>query len=68
MPDFCAWSQQEGSLIRNFFSNSTQKFVVIDDRLIWYGSVNLLSFGSAEESVMRLGSREIAAELSSLVS
>jgi len=47
--------------------NIHQKFVIIDDRLVWYGSVNLLSFGSAEESIMRLESREIASELSSLV-
>jgi superfamily II DNA or RNA helicase len=51
-----------------FRTNIHQKFIVIDDRLVWYGSVNLLSFGNAEESVMRLESREIAAELSGLVS
>ncbi|MGV8137103.1 MAG: hypothetical protein AB2L20_17965 [Mangrovibacterium sp.] len=31
--------------------------------LVWYGSVNLLSFGSAEESIMRLESSNIANEL-----
>jgi len=40
-----------------------QKFTVIDQALVWYGSVNFLSFGSAEESIMRLESREIAGEL-----
>ena len=40
-----------------------QKFTVIDGRISWYGSVNILSFGKAEESVMRLESREIAGEL-----
>jgi hypothetical protein len=36
---------------------------VIDGRISWYGSVNILSFGKSEESVMRLESREIAGEL-----
>ena len=40
-----------------------QKFTVIDVSISWYGSVNILSFGKAEESVMRLESREIAGEL-----
>lgn len=40
-----------------------QKFTVIDQRLIWYGSINFLSFGTSEESVMRLESVNIAAEL-----
>lgn len=36
---------------------------VIDQRIVWYGSINLLSFGSAEESIMRLESPNIANEL-----
>jgi superfamily II DNA or RNA helicase len=40
-----------------------QKFAVIDRRTVWYGSVNLLSFGGAEESMMRLDSPQIAHEL-----
>lgn len=40
-----------------------QKFAIIDQRIVWYGSVNLLSFGSAEESIMRLVSSNIAYEL-----
>ena len=39
------------------------QFTVIDGTIFWYGSVNVLSFGKAEESVMRLESREIAGEL-----
>ena len=37
--------------------------VLIDNRLVWYGSVNLLSYGNSEESMMRLESRELAGEL-----
>ncbi|KUG05094.1 hypothetical protein ASZ90_017477 [hydrocarbon metagenome] len=44
-------------------SNIHQKFAVIDQRIVWYGSINLLSFGSAEESIMRLNSPNIAYEL-----
>jgi len=47
--------------------NIHQKFVLIDSHLIWYGSINLLSYGSAEESIMRLESRELAAELEAIV-
>jgi phosphatidylserine/phosphatidylglycerophosphate/cardiolipin synthase-like enzyme len=44
-------------------ANIHQKFAVIDQKIVWYGSINLLSFGSAEESIMRLESRNIAFEL-----
>jgi phosphatidylserine/phosphatidylglycerophosphate/cardiolipin synthase-like enzyme len=44
-------------------SNIHQKFAVIDQKIVWYGSINLLSFGSAEESIMRLESPNIAFEL-----
>ena len=44
-------------------SNIHQKFAVIDQRIVWYGSINLLSYGSAEESIMRRDSPNIANEL-----
>ena len=40
-----------------------QKFAVVDQRIVWYGSINLLSFGRSEESIMRLDSLNIADEL-----
>ena len=40
-----------------------QKFAVIDSRTSWYGSINLLSFGSSGESIMRLESKGISEEL-----
>ena len=40
-----------------------QKYALIDGHTSWYGSINLLSFGSAEESIMRLESKGIAGEL-----
>lgn len=46
-----------------FKPNIHQKFAVIDQKIVWYGSINLLSFGSAEESMMRLVSGNVAYEL-----
>jgi hypothetical protein len=40
-----------------------QKFAMIDRRIVWYGSINMLSFGTAEESIMRFENIEIAGEL-----
>jgi len=48
-------------------SDIHQKFVLIDNRLVWYGNINLLSYGSSEESIMRLESRELAEELLILI-
>jgi regulator of replication initiation timing len=48
-------------------ANIHQKFAVIDQRIVWYGSVNLLSFGSSEESIMRLESLNIANELTGAI-
>lgn len=46
-----------------FRANIHQKFALIDQKVVWYGSINLLSFGNAEESIMRLESPNIASEL-----
>lgn len=46
-----------------FRSKIHQKFSVIDQKIVWYGSINLLSYGDAEESLMRLESVNIANEL-----
>jgi len=40
-----------------------QKFAVFDQSIVWYGSINLLSYGHSEESIMRLESLNIASEL-----
>lgn len=40
-----------------------QKFAAIDSHIVWYGSINLLSYGFSEESIMRLESEKIANEL-----
>lgn len=50
-----------------FKSDFHQKFTVIDSRTVWYGSVNFLSFGTNEESIMRFEHEEVAGELESTV-
>lgn len=44
-----------------------QKFAVVDQLVVWYGSFNLLGFGVSDESIMRIESLEIAAELMGVV-
>ena len=46
-----------------FRPNIHQKFAVMDQKTVWYGSINLLSYGSAQESIMRIESSNIANEL-----
>ena len=43
--------------------NIHQKFAIMDQKVVWYGSINYLSYGSAEESVMRIESAHIAGAL-----
>ena len=40
-----------------------QKFAVIDQRVIWYGNIHLLGYNVAEESIMRIESIDIVADL-----
>jgi len=49
-------------------ANIHQKLAVIDQKIVWYGSINLLSYGSAQESLMRLESPNIAQELLKVIS
>jgi phosphatidylserine/phosphatidylglycerophosphate/cardiolipin synthase-like enzyme len=54
---------QEAGITLVYKSSIHQKFAVFDQLIIWYGSINLLSFGHSEESIMRLESLNIANEL-----
>jgi hypothetical protein len=51
-----------------FKANIHQKFAVIDQKIVWYSSINLLSYGNAQESLMRLASPNIAQELLKVIS
>ena len=46
-----------------FKPNIHQKFAIMDQKIVWYGSINLLSYGSSQESIMRIESSNIANEL-----
>jgi phosphatidylserine/phosphatidylglycerophosphate/cardiolipin synthase-like enzyme len=66
--DLTAWTeatkQIEAAGIHLIYkTNIHQKFAIIDQKIIWCGSINLLSNGSAEESMMRIESNKIAYEL-----
>ena len=40
-----------------------EHYAVVDNEIVWYGSVNLLSKEDAEDNLMRVCSKDIAAEL-----
>ena len=44
-----------------------QKFTIIDNKTVWYGSVNFLSFGTNEESIMRFENYDLAGILTDTV-
>lgn len=43
--------------------DSCEHYAVIDKRIVWYGSMNLLSKDDAEDNIMRVESSDIAGEL-----
>lgn len=46
-----------------FKTNLYKKFAVIDNKVVWYGGINLLSYSNSEDSIMRLDNVEIANEI-----
>ena len=42
---------------------SCQRFAVIDQEVVWYGNINLLSKEKVDDSIMRVKSKDIASEL-----
>lgn len=59
----CAKLLEDYGVIPVFRSGFHQKITIVDGKLAWYDSVNILSFGRSEESIMRLSSEEIAGAL-----
>ncbi len=55
-----AWGAGVGLVLK---SSIHQKFAIFDQKIVWYGSIKLLSFGRSEESIMRLENQGIADEL-----
>ena len=40
-----------------------QRYAVVDRKIVWYGSMNLLSKEDVEDSIIRIADRDVAAEL-----
>lgn len=59
----CAEKLCENGVTVKYKSDFHQKFTVIDQSVVWYGSVNFLSFGTHEESIMRFENSDIAGQL-----
>ena len=47
--------------------DTCEHFAVMDQEIVWYGSISLLGKAKVEDSLMRVPSRKIAAELMELV-
>ena len=45
---------------------SCEHFAIVDQKIVWYGSMNLLSKSNAEDTMMRVHSKKIAMELMEL--
>lgn len=46
---------------------SCERFVVIDQEIVWYGNINLLAKSKIDDSIMRVRSKEIASELMEII-
>lgn len=54
--------QKHGILIK-YMSDFYQRFTVIDRSIVWYGSVDALTRGKSEDSIMRFENSDIAEQL-----
>lgn len=43
--------------------DNCEHYAIIDNEIVWYGSMNLLSKDDIEDNIMRVVSKRIAAEL-----
>ena len=59
----CTELLRRSGITVNYKSDFHQKFAIIDQSVVWYGSVNFLSFGTHEESIMRFENTDIAGQL-----
>ncbi|MFZ3129810.1 MAG: DEAD/DEAH box helicase family protein [Desulfosporosinus sp.] len=54
---------REANINVEYKPNIHQQFAIVDENIVWYGSVKFLCFNSLEDSVIRLESYDIAGEL-----
>lgn len=43
-----------------------QKYIIIDNRLVWYGSISSFDYGNSDGTIMRLESKELVSELKNI--
>lgn len=54
---------QSAGIIVITHSGIHQKYAVLDKMIAWYGSINFLSFGKSQESIMRFENADLAGQL-----
>lgn len=50
-----------------FKEKISQRFTVIDHRIVWYGSINFLGYSNKEANIMRLDNRDLAVEIAETI-
>ena len=58
----CIETLQEKVIVRTE-PDVYQKYIIIDDQLVWYGSIGLLDYINSEDTIMRLETKELVREL-----
>lgn len=54
---------RESGIIVETVEDACQHYAVIDNKIVWYGSMNLLSKEEVDDNIMRIESEEVAAEI-----
>ena len=62
----CIETLQEKVIVRTE-PDVYQKYIIIDDQLVWYGSIGLLDYINSEDTIMRLETKELVRELTILI-
>lgn len=70
--DVAYWMQlhedmRKASFYMKTVEESCERFVVIDQEIVWYGNINLLAKSKIDDSIMRVRSKEIASELMEII-
>ena len=54
---------RESGIIVETVGDACQHYAVIDNKIVWYGSMNLLAKEDVDDNIMRIESEDIAAEI-----
>lgn len=58
----CVETLQEKVIVKTE-ADIYQKYIIIDNRLVWYGSIGLLDDVNPDDTIIRLEARELVREL-----